>query len=94
MDDLEQKIEAVLHDPAQMEKIMEMAQSLGLSANTAQDHEVQTAQSAGEKETALLRALSPFLKPHHRKKIEKAVQLAKLSKLAKLAAEQTQTDPE
>lgn len=104
MEELEEKIHAVLSDPAQMEQIMNMARALGLSgAAEAQERTddtpseppqpsemmrepvAQLIRQAGKpdaREENLLNALKPFLKPSRREKIDRAMQVARLSHLA------------
>ncbi len=110
MDDLEQKIQSVLADPAQMQQILGIARSLGVELpdamsgqeppaeeNTAaapphsapdgafSEPVAQLLQQAGKlekKQENLLNALKPFLKPNRREKIDRAMQVARLSHLA------------
>lgn len=94
MDDLEQRIESVLNDPEQMAKIMEMAQSLGIKPDAAPGTEPKPSRTANEKEMDLLRALKPFLKPNHRNRIEKVMQVARFTNIAKMALSQAEDDAE
>ena len=89
MDDLEQKIGEVLGDPEQMQKIMQMAKSLGLGGLESPEAIRPPAKSGG-REAALMEALKPFLSPRHRQKLERAMQISRLSRLAKLAMEQSE----
>lgn len=108
MDDLEQKIQSVLSDPAQMAQVLEMAKSLGITlpkpdAAPAEAPEPPDAPEAApqpeppkpdappptlpggglaQRQEALLRALEPFLRPARREKIERALQIARLTNLA------------
>ena len=110
---LEQKISAVLQDPAQMQQIFAIAQALGLSPPNAPaaapepppaasapatqapapsqaessvtDTLGELLQKAGKldrRQENLLNALKPFLKPGRREKIDRAMQAARLSRLA------------
>ena len=63
----EQAIGAMLQDPEQMQKIFALAQSLGFSPPAAQG-----ASSPPE----------PLLKPERREKIDRAMQAARISRLA------------
>lgn len=76
MEELEQKIQSVLNDPEQMAQIMSMAQSLGAVP------EQPAPVSGGGREEKLLNALKPFVRPDKREKIDRAMQIAQLSKLA------------
>lgn len=105
MDDLEQKIQSVLSDPAQMAQVLEMAKSLGITlpkpdaapAEAPQPPDTPEAAAQPEppkpdapppmgglaqRQEALLRALEPFLRPARREKIERALQIARLTNLA------------
>lgn len=99
MDDLEQKIQSVLSDPAQMAQVLEMAKSLGITLPEASAPPAEPPEAAAQPEPpkpdapppmgglaqrqeALLRALEPFLRPARREKIERALQIARLTNLA------------
>ena len=99
MDDLEQKIQSVLSDPAQMAQVLEMAKSLGITLPEASAPPAEPPETAAQPEPpkpdapppmgglaqrqeALLRALEPFLRPARREKIERALQIARLTNLA------------
>lgn len=105
---LDQALGAILQDPAQMQKIFALAQSLGLSSppqpppsepppalpqpppptpecSAAADTLAELLQKAGKldrRQENLLNALKPFLKPGRREKIDRAMQAARLSRLA------------
>ena len=99
MDDLEQKIQSVLSDPAQMAQVLEMAKSLGITLPEASAPPAEPPEAApqpeppkpdapppmgglAQRQEALLRALEPFLRPARREKIERALQIARLTNLA------------
>lgn len=98
MEDLESKISDILSDPDAMAGILSMAKSLGLGApepeETPESSETDCGLSdtvsgllsaAGHlngKQTALLQALRPFLKESRRKKIDRAIQAARISRIA------------
>lgn len=110
MSELEERINAVLGDPAQLEKITMMARSLmGGGGESAQSANAQApagvleelgldseavskisrlinAQSgspgAGQ---AMLQAMRPYLSDKRREKVDKALKIARLAKLAGLA---------
>lgn len=101
MDDLEAKLNSVLNDPAAMQKIMAMAQSLSAAAPP----ENQEATPGGElpqldpgmlqklsglmgktsvdsQQKTLLHALQPYLSSHRIQKLERAMQAAKMARIA------------
>ncbi len=119
MEDFEQKLSALLQDPAQLQGIFALAKSLGLGAPPGQSQAdpdpppkrepppqaPPAAQSAGKpagdsaipvsalmeagrldsRYENLLCALKPFLKPERREKIDRAMQIARLTHLAEFA---------
>ena len=101
MEDMENKISQILSNPESMAQIMQMAQSLmgTQSADPVQkaDSEPQNeipqaitalirqANHMDRKEEALLSAIQPYLRPGRREKIEKAMRVAHLSRLAGFA---------
>lgn len=126
MSELEEKISAVLQDPAQLQSIFAMVKSLGLDAPAGQPErdieEAAPTQSASatpaepqlheptapvasfsspgpppvpegqlsRRQENLLNALKPFLRPEKRKKIDRAMQIARLTHLAEFALRGTQ----
>lgn len=121
---LEQAIGAVLQDPQQLQKILALAQSLGLSppeapaapppppeppkpAAAAPSAEqapedrgsalralLQQAGRLDRRQENLLNALKPFLKPERREKVDRAMQAARISRLAGAALRgRDQKDP-
>lgn len=121
---LEQAIGAVLQDPQQLQKILALAQSLGLSppeapaappppkppkpaaAITPPDEQapedrgsalralLQQAGKLDRRQENLLNALKPFLKPERREKVDRAMQAARISRLAGAALRgRDQKDP-
>lgn len=97
MEDLEEKLHAVLSDPEQMQKIMDLAGTLSMTLPQPEQAQTQLAAPAEaggrpgvagvteRNREALLAALRPFLRPERQKKLDQAMQLAKLSALAELA---------
>ena len=113
MEDLEQKLSAILNDPAQLQGIFTLAKSLGLGTPPGQTQadpdpppqEASAPASADPQPTQpdipigalleagrldrrqenLLCALKPFLKPEKREKIDRALQIARLTHLAEFA---------
>lgn len=108
MDDLEEKITQVLNDPAQMEQIMAIAKSLGfpppgedtqaaaeqpLTIPPQLTQILSQASQMERRQDALLRALKPFLQPSRQEKIDKALQVARISQLAGYALKNRSREP-
>ena len=101
MEQLDETLGRLLSDPGAMEQIMSLAKSLG-SADAAQPTPAETEQPdlskmrsmirTDDRQTTLLRALGAYLAPERREKLERAVQLARLSGLMKTAMQQIGTD--
>lgn len=118
MSELEDRINSVLNDPAQMEQIMGMAKSLmggsegtgaqpassgGLSSllQSAAGGDAAEAgllnrlggllrDSGGDRDRrALLEAMKPWLSPRRRDKLDRAMRMAKLARLASAALGET-----
>ncbi len=114
---MEQKLGAILSDPASMSKIMELAKGLGLNppgqpaaeaSGPAQpgpkpslpDLPLPQAAALGsllsamggqgpdDKQTALLKALRPYLRPERQDRLDRAIQTARMVKAAKQAMKQ------
>ena len=98
MDQMEDKIGAILNNPQLMGQIMNMAQSLGASQPPPQQEASplpnldpgmlqKIASMAGQSgidnnQQALLRALNPYLSNRKVEKLEKAMRAAKMARLA------------
>lgn len=98
MDEMEEKLGAILSNPEMMGKIMSMAQALSsqepkpdkgpqteapLDLGMIKNLSALTRQSGVDKQQqALLRALNPYLSGHRLKKLENAMRAAKMAKLA------------
>lgn len=97
MDQMEDKIGAILNNPQLMGQIMNMAQSLGSSPPPQQESPSipnfdpgmmqQIAAMAGQSnidnnQQALLRALNPYLSNRKVEKLEKAMRAAKMARMA------------
>ena len=74
MSELEEQINRILSDPGQMEKLSGLA-SLLMGGESGE---------AG-RETALLEAMRPWLSEKRRHKMDRAMQLAKMARIARLA---------
>ena len=110
MDELSSRINSVLGDPEQMEKITRLAQSFmaGAGNNTAPPETeaampeaellnriMRLMRTGGEKdkgERAMLEAISPYLSEKRRGKMEKALRIAKLVRMARIAMEEREGD--
>lgn len=109
MDELQNRINDVLGDPQQLERISRLAQSImsggesrdGAAAADAPDmpdaetvKRIMRLMSAdGEKdrgERTLLEAMTPYLSEKRRGKMDKALKIAKLVRLARLAMEESE----
>ena len=95
MTEMDDKLGAILNNPAMMQQIMAMAQTLGQQTPPKEESPppfdpnmiqkvmgLGTQTSIDSNQQALLTALNPYL-PHQRlNKLEKAMRAAKLAKLA------------
>lgn len=100
MGGLEEQIAGILNDPKQMQEISALARSLMGASEPAQSAAGETGgeaallsriapilSSTGESE-ALLAAMRPYLSEKRRGKLNRALQVAKLARIAKLALEE------
>lgn len=112
MNEFEEKLNAILGDPAEMERIARLASELmgggDFSGTASAAPPAQTGSavppvpdgellrrltrllgsgSAGADKTPLLQALAPYLKPERQAKLQKALRMAKMAKLARAALE-------
>ena len=79
----EQAIGAMLQDSEQMQKIFALAQSLGFSPPAAQGASSPPEPPVSPPPTPKQEtSLKPFLKPERREKIDRAMQAARISRLA------------
>ena len=101
MSELEEQLNSILSDPDQMEKIAGLARSLmgsapqgppegpGPDASLLQKMS-RLMQSGGEgREQVLLKAMAPYLSEKRRGKLDRALQLARLARIARLAIGET-----
>lgn len=97
---LEDRINQILNDPESISQLMGMAKSLGLqeqqpSAPPSAPMDdgmlmgmmqlMQHAQQTDGRQEALLCALRPYLAPERQAKLDRAIQIAKMSSLAGIA---------
>lgn len=102
MSSLEETLNAVLSDPAELEKLSRLAaQLMGGEAPVPDSSEAQpppdgdmlrrlissAGGGAGGDKTALLHALSAFLRPERQAKLNRALRMAHMARLARLALE-------
>lgn len=103
MGELEDSINQVLNDPLQMEKISNLARSLmgGGGENKGQEIPpfdpklmqkisglMRDGGAKNSKDEKLLDAMRPFLSEKRRGRMDRAVRLAKMARLASIAAEE------
>ena len=105
MNEFEEKLNAILNDPAEMEKIARLASELmgGETGETSPPPKPDSPPLDGEllgriakmlgsagdgnDKTSLVQGLSPYLKPERQAKLQKALRMAKLARLARAAME-------
>ena len=92
-----EQISQILNDPEGMKQISELAAILsppgeendnahtGFQIPNSLTHMLIKAQEKDEKQQALVRALLPYLRPTHQKKLQRAIEIAKVSCLARAA---------
>ena len=92
MGELEDRLEAVLNDPRQMERIARMASSLmggmGMGARKGEGPGTGGGGEGGrenENKRRLLSALSPFLSAGRQQRLERALRVAAAARLARAA---------
>lgn len=97
MDSLDDALGKLLSDPGAMAQVMSLAQSLGAALPKETEEAPPPAESAaplpadrtGDRQTELFRALGSFLPDRRREKLMKALQIARLSRLAQSALAQS-----
>lgn len=106
MENLDEALGKLLSDPNAMAQVMNLAQSLGTMMpqenGTPKPQEMpppglemlQSLSGGNERHTALFRALGPFLSPKRRGKLERAIQIGRLSGLASLALQLSDREEE
>ena len=104
MSELEDRINSILGDPEQMEKIAGLAKSL-MGGEPTQEAPPEAPEldpgmlrrltqlmrggDAPGREQALLRAMEPYLSEKRRGKMDRALKLARMARLARLALGET-----
>ena len=109
MDEIGEKLDALLNDPKQFGKIAQLASSIlgegggkqappsapELDVDRGQLRRMMSALRGGGHDSAnrhLLEAMKPYLAEKRRRKIDRAMKLARLASLAELAAEDLEGD--
>ena len=102
LDDLSKKLTEILQDPGRIQQIMEMASAMGLSDEpgeappVAQETMAQVSrvlhqtEAKEKKQQTLVRALLPYLSPKRQARLERAMQISHLSRLAGAALQSNQ----
>jgi hypothetical protein len=113
MDDFEEKLNSILGNPAEMEKIMNLARSLSGDSKPSDDPAVQEPDpssaplpgldkidgktlrlitrlmgeysSKDDGKAQLLTAMKPYLKPERQAALDRAAEITKITRLAKIA---------
>ena len=100
MSELEERINSVLSDPEQMQRITNLAQSLmgggdpqtlpeaGGGPDLNQLAALMGAANGGSDKRRLLEAMGPWLSPKRREKLERALRLTKLAGVVRLTLEE------
>ncbi len=96
MDNIGKKLEEIINDPGTMKQIMDVAASLGLSGQMPDllsqempidlmqqvSHMLQQTETKDKQQQNLIRALQPYLNPRRQARLERAMQLSHISRLA------------
>ena len=87
-----EQINQILNDPDSIKQIMDMASAFGIQGVDSTQPELNIlpnisqawgqVQEKEEKRQALVKALLPYLRPNHRTRLERAIQVARISHLA------------
>jgi len=105
VDGLEEQLNSILSDPAQMEKIAGLARSLmgggeapeekppagdeGFDPGLLQRLSRMMKGGSDGREQALLKAMAPYLSEKRRGKLDRAMQLARMARIARMALRET-----
>ena len=96
MDNVVKKLEEIMKDPGTIKQIMDTAASLGLSDQLPDlvsqempqkmikhvSNVIQQTETKENKQQTLIRALLPYLSPGRQARLERAMQLSQISRLA------------
>ena len=97
MDEIGEKLDALLNDPKQFGKIAQLASSIlgdggGKQAPPSAPEPELRGGGHDSANRHLLEAMKPYLAEKRRRKIDRAMKLARLASLAELAAEDLEGD--
>ncbi len=102
MSEFEDRLNAVLNDPDSMAQIMKLAQSIGDKSEDSKPEQSndpgidigslmslagQLGSTSDSKYSALLCAIKPYLSDERQNRLDRALKISRLSKLAKTALE-------
>lgn len=97
LDNISNKLEEILRNPEKIQQIMEMASSMGLSGQMSDEIPsgilpqemiqqvsglLQQTEMKDKQQQTLIRALLPYLNPRRQARLERAMQLSHISRLA------------
>ena len=97
MEEISQKLSEILQDPGRIQQIMEMASAMGFQTteeDTAAEQPMfqealqqvsqvlHQTEARDKRQQTLMRALMPYLSPKRKVKLERAMQISHLSRLA------------
>lgn len=103
MSEFEDRLNSILNDPAQMDRITAMAKSLMGSTESSPPPPKSAGglegldlgrmmavlgngnRNSSDNKRALLEAMKPYLSPHRREKLDRAMKLAKMIGMAEIA---------
>lgn len=108
MEEISRKLTEILQDPDRIQQIMEMASAMGLnepSENVQTEQPViqealqnvsrvlHQTEAKDRQQQTLMRALLPYLSPRRQAKLEQAMKISHLSRLAGAALQSDQLSP-
>lgn len=85
MDDLEEKLNKLLNDPTEMERFAGFAKSFMSGGDEKDKSPMLPKLPSGGRDERLLEAMRPFLSEKRRVKMDRAMKIARLARLAQIA---------
>ena len=89
MDEIQQAIQEILGNPEKLAELRAVAENLGLGAEMQKDDSEEASapttaplSAAEPRQEALLQALLPYLNPARQKRLERALRVARISRIA------------
>ena len=96
MDNISNMLEEIMNDPGKMKQIMDIAASMGVSTQIPDiqtqempqqmiqqvSHMFHQTETKTKQQQTLIRALLPYLNPRRQARLERAMQLSQISRLA------------